>query len=185
MDRLFCSVTRATRQGVIRGALPLLLQGLALALLVPPAACARATNPFAHTFESPEQLAAAVGEALERRDADRLLALALSEEEFRTHVWPRLPASRPERGAPFGFVWAQLSSKSRAWLRQSLADHGGGRLEVVRVRFRGDTTDHGPFLVHRDAEVVVNDGGTERRLRLFGSVLEQNGRYKLFSYVVD
>jgi len=184
MDRLLRSVDRRTVEGARRGALRLLFVLVAIAGT---AGCSRTGGPpLAHTFDSPEQLAAAVAAAIERNDADRLLSLALTEQEFRWHVWPRLPASRAERGVPFGLVWGQLYSKSRAYLRQTLAAHGGRRLHVVRVRFRGDATDHGAFRVRREAEVVVRDeNGAERSVRLFGSVLEQGGRYKLFSYVVD
>lgn len=184
MDRLLRSIDLGTVEGARRSALRLLF---GLAAIAGMAACSRAgTPPLAHTFESPEQLAIAVAAAIERNDADRLLSLALTEQEFRHHVWPRLPASRAERGVPFGLAWGQLYSRSRAYLRQTLAAHGGRRLDVVRVRFRGDATDHGAFRVRREAEVLVRDEkGADRSVRLFGSVLEQGGRYKLFSYVVD
>jgi len=145
----------------------------------------RAAAPLAHTFASPEALAAAVAEGLERRDTDGLLSLALSEEEFRAHVWPHLPASRAERGVPFGLVWGQLYAKSRAYLQQTLVEFGGRRPEIVEVRFRGDVSNYGRIQVRRDAEVVVRDEGRRRTVRLFGSVVARDGRYKLFSYVAD
>jgi hypothetical protein len=46
-------------------------------------------------------LAREVLAALVLRDAGRLRALPLSEGEVRKHVWPELPASRPERNVPF------------------------------------------------------------------------------------
>ena len=39
--------------------------------------------------------------AREASDRRRAQALALTEEEFRDHVWPELPTSRPERNVPF------------------------------------------------------------------------------------
>jgi hypothetical protein len=40
--------------------------------------------------------------------------------------------------------------------------------------------------VHRESVVLARfPDGSERRVRVFGSVLEQDGRYKVFSYVVD
>jgi hypothetical protein len=40
--------------------------------------------------------------------------------------------------------------------------------------------------VYRDTRVRVRDEtGKELNLDLFGSILEKNGRFKLFSYVTD
>jgi hypothetical protein len=33
--------------------------------------------------------------------------------------------------------------------------------------------------------VVRDEAGAERRLRLYGSTLERDGRFKVFSFVVD
>jgi hypothetical protein len=40
--------------------------------------------------------------------------------------------------------------------------------------------------VHRDAELVVaGRDGDERIVRVFGALVEQEGRWKVFSYVAD
>ena len=143
-------------------------------------------RPLAHTYESPEQLARAVLEALEARDAAALRRLALTEQEFGDHVWPSLPAARPERNLPLSYVWGDLHQKSEAFLATTLTGLGGRRLTLRQVSFTGGTTDYGPFKVHRKSQLTVrDDDGTDRHLRVFGSVLEQGGRFKVFSYVVD
>ena len=76
--------------------------------------------PLANTSASPEALAAAVLDALARGDRARLDALALTEQEFRDHVWPDLPAARPERNLPFSYVWGDLHQKSNLSLAQTL-----------------------------------------------------------------
>ena len=143
--------------------------------------------PLAHTYDSPEALAQAVVDAVARRDLPTLRALPLTEEEFRRHVWPDLPVSRPERNVPFDYVWQDLRTKSAAHLTVRLSsapDLAGSR--VARVLFDGDTTAYAGFRVRRKARVLVQDAsGQERSLRLFGSILEKDGRYKLFSYVTD
>jgi hypothetical protein len=189
MDRLLSTVTQGSERGALLGASSTFVAAfslLALALSIQTCSRGHAPTRLTHTFDSPTQLATAVADALQQRNAERLQALALTEDEFRVHVWPRLPASRSEGGVPFGFVWAQLHSKSRAYLAAVLEEYGGAKLDVVHVRFRGETTDYGAFVVNRDAEVVVRDqDGQKRTVRLFGSMLEQGGRYKLFSYVVE
>jgi hypothetical protein len=164
-------------------------QKLALAAIV--AACAATagtacTRPLDHAQPSPDALAEAVLSALEARDVERLRALAVSEAEFRDVIWPELPASRPERNLSMDFVWKDLQIKSEAGLRRVLAEHGGRSQHLVRVGFNGDTSQYRSYLVHREAVVTARDPARgEERLALFGSMLEQDGRFKVFSYVVD
>lgn len=135
---------------------------------------------------SAEALAGEVLAALERRDAARLQQLALDEDEFRGVVWPELPAARPERNLTADYVWRDLQSKSRVGLQAIIAEYGGKPLQLVRVEYSGETTQHRTFLVRRDAIVIARDReGLEQRLRLFGSVVERDGGFKIFSYNVD
>jgi hypothetical protein len=142
--------------------------------------------PLSNTFDSPEALARAVLERLERRDWPGLRALPLSEAEFRDHVWPELPASRPERNVPFHYAWGQMKQRSDGHLGNTFARYGGKPLTLVRTRFTGETTQYQSFAVMRESEIIAaDDTGRELILRLFGSAMVRDGRYKLFSYVVD
>jgi hypothetical protein len=155
---------------------------IALALTVT-AACSR-VPPLAHTHPSASALASAVLDALARRDRATLEALALSETEFRDHVWPQLPAARPERNLPFSYVWGDLKQKSAQTLSSVMAREGGNRYELIDVRFAGET-DYRTYRVHREATLRVRDAsGAETDLRVCGSMLEQDGAWKVFSYVV-
>jgi hypothetical protein len=159
--------------------------GLAVVLTLA-AGCSRDARPLAHTYPSPEALAAAVLDGVARRDRPLLHGLALSEREFRDHVWPELPAARPERNLPFSYVWGDLRQKSEASLAQMLAGHGGRRYELVSVGFAGGKSPYRRYTVHRRTVLTVKDDrGVQVDLRLFGSSLEQDGAWKVFSYVVD
>jgi hypothetical protein len=154
----------------------------ALSLLV--AGCSGA--PLAHSHDSSDSLARAVLTAIERRDIDALQALAIDRAEFADHVWPELPAARPERNLSVGYVWGDLNQKSNVTLKHTLSAHGGTHYELDSIRFLGDSTSYDRFVVHRESELTVKDSsGTARQIRLFGSVLEKDGRYKVFSYVID
>jgi hypothetical protein len=145
-----------------------------------------ALSPIDHTFPSPAALSEAVLDALADRDADTLASLALSELEFRTAVWPELPSSRPERGVPFDYAWGDLHQKSMNSLRRLLARYGGERYELVAVAFAGETTPYRTYRVHRETVLDVRDEeGNDLTVSLFGSILERDGEFKLFSYVVD
>jgi hypothetical protein len=148
--------------------------------------CGRALPPLEPAASSPRELAQAVLAALERRDVDQLRSLALNEREFREHVWPDLPAARPERNLPFSFVWGDLHEKSEAALAMTLSRFGGMAFGLRDVEFMEGTSRYATYVVHRKTSLLVRDvGGRQERLHLFGSVLNKQGRYKVFSYVVD
>jgi hypothetical protein len=139
---------------------------------------------FQHTFDSPETLAAEVLRALEAEDLQRLEQLPLSRNEFEAHVWPELPASRPERNVPVDYVWGQLAQRSRGALQRVFATHKDKHYTVVEVVYDGETTEYESFVVRREARILARDAsGKNVRLALFGSILEDAGRFKLFSYV--
>ena len=143
-------------------------------------------SPLRWTFDSPEKVAEAVLDALAANDVESLEALALSEMEFRTVVWPELPSSRPERGLPFDYAWGDLHQKSNNALRRLIAGEAGRRYHLLAVEFDGESTAYDTYTVHRESRLVVRGADrAEAQLRLFGSVLERNGEFKLFSYVVD
>ena len=128
----------------------------------------------------------AVMDAVARRDTAALDTMALNELEFREHVWPELPAARPERNLPFSYVWGDLHQKSESALAQTLARHGGRRYALISVRSFGETTRYPSYTVYRETVLQVRDeAGTPADLRLFGSTIEKDGTWKVFSYVVD
>ena len=159
---------------------------MATAACTQPAEPTRSAAPLANTFESPEALARTLLDSLARNDLARLRALPLSETEFRDHVWPELPTSRPERNVPFEYAWGQMKQRSDGSMRQTMTRYGGKPLALVRTRFTGETTQYSSFAVMRESEIIAaDDTGRELVLRLYGSALVKEGRYKLFSYVVD
>jgi hypothetical protein len=143
--------------------------------------------PLESPFDSPEALARTVLEAFAKEDVETLKALPLTKEEFRVHVWPKLPASRPERNVPFDYGWTDLHQKSVSSIASNFKRYKGRKLELLSITFKGDTTDYESFVVRRKSMLRVKDRdtGEELSLALFGSVMEWNGKYKLFSYVTD
>jgi hypothetical protein len=181
-------VTRADRVHQRRRARALFACAVALmALAAASAGCgSQARTVLSETFGSADETVRAVLEGLAARDRDALLTLALDEHEFRRVVWPELPSSRPEMNVPLDYAWRRLRQNSHTQLAFTLAEHGGRYYSLVGVRFRGGTTRYATFAVHRDTELEVLDpSGAAQTLRLFGSLLERNGRWKVFSYVVD
>ena len=157
-----------------------------LAVLLTTLQARRVAPPLADTYGSAEALAEEVLRAVGVGDVTALRRAALTADEFRTHVWPSLPVAGSERNVPFDFVWRRLRQNSDGYLRQTVARYQGHDLTLVGVEFAGDTSDYGPVQVHRETWLRVRDAeGTESTVRLFGSTIEQDGRYKVFSFVVD
>jgi hypothetical protein len=148
--------------------------------------CRTGAARFDHMQPSEHAAAEAVVRALAARDTATLESLAVSEGEFFDTVWPALPTSRPEFGMPPDYVWSDTHTKSRGYLGQALQDYGGTLMTVQGVHFLGPTTDYGAFRIHAKTVVSVRhpDGRLED-LRLFGSLLETDGRWKVYSYIVD
>ena len=150
------------------------------------ASAACGPSPLAHVYSSADKLAAAVLLAVQQRDRDTLREMALNEQEFKAHVWPSLPAARPERNLPFSYVWGDLRQKSEASLGAMLAEHGGRHYELVELSFDEAPQDYAEFRVHGNPVFAVRQsGGAPERLRLCGSLLEKDGAWKVFSYVTD
>ncbi len=153
--------------------------------LIVVAACAPTKTPLADTRDSPSAVAQAVIDAVTAGDGAALSSLALSEQEFRDHIWPGLPAARPERNLPFAYVWGDLHQKSGTSLAATRARYRGQRLSLVAVR-HGEATSYQGYTVHRDSVFVVRSSdGTTQDVRLCGSMVEQSGRWKVFSYVTS
>ena len=157
----------------------------ALLLVLACAGCG-APPPLANTHPSSEALAAAVLDALADNDRDRLAALALDGQEFRDVVWPELPSSRPERGVPVSYAWADLRQKSSNALRRLVARWGGHRFTLLGVAYGGETTDYRTYRVHRETRLRVRDeSGREMEMAFYGSTLVRGDEHKVFSFVVD
>jgi hypothetical protein len=150
-------------------------------------ACTKtAPAPLAHAHSSVDSLVGAVVAGFRSGDATRLAELAISEQEFRDHVWRGLPVSRPERNMPIDYVWADLAAKSRSHMALAQRRSLPAPMEVERVEFADGVTHYDGFSVHRKARLIIRTpDGTQSSLRLFGSVLEMDGRFKIFSYVTD
>ena len=173
-------VSRGAAPGAARRAVALLLL---LMLLAP--GCSR-TARLENTFESDEALAGAILDGLARKDSEGLLRLAVTRDEYEGLVWPTLPVSRPEVGMPVDYVWQDTLTKSRGDLALTLSQHGGRHYTLVRVESRGETTEHGTHTISRKTQLVVRDAqNRENSLRLFGSIIRQDGRSKVFSYIID
>jgi hypothetical protein len=154
-----------------------------LVYLVASPGCGR---PLQDGLDSPQKLAAAVVDGFNRKDVGALERLAVSEDEFHYLVWPKQPAARPGRNIPWDYAWKDLASKSRLQLRGRVNEWPDRGFTLAAVSFDGETTDYETYRIRRKSVLTLRDrDGQEARERIFGSMIEQDGRYKVFSYIVD
>ena len=188
MDKLRAAVKRGGPGGAPRRA-SVALAAIVAVVVVGATSVIRSGRPspqLAQTFDSAEAAARAVLEALAARDIGTLAHLAVTEHEFREIIWPELPSSRPEINLPVAYAWGTLAQNSQGSLASTLAAHGGRRYTLVTLRVTGRSTRYDTFTVHRDVALdVTDDAGVRRQVRVFGSLLERNGRWKVFSFVTD
>ena len=88
---------------------------------------------------------------------------------------------------PEDFVWDQLRMKSDYGLSVVLHYQGGRGFDFEDIAYHGGRTEYDTFVVHRKPTLHLRDRETGQpgTIVLFGSILEYQGRFKLFSFNID
>jgi hypothetical protein len=120
--------------------------------------------------------------ALRHDRPDTLLRLCVTEEEFSRILWREFPQSRPATGLRAMDAWTMLWPRNSSGIRGAVADAGGRPLEFVRFERRDTTARYRNFKLHNGLLLVArNESGTEERFDVLRSVVERNGRFKIYS----
>lgn len=138
---------------------------------------------LSNSFKLQQELFDNLLEALEKKDTAALVGMMISEREFKEWLWCEFPASRPETNISSEFAWENHAYNSSKGLRLALRDFVGKKLYYVSHRFEEGEDKYQSFIIHTKTRVIVADTtGKEWEMKVFGSVVEMNGRYKLLSY---
>ena len=134
-------------------------------------------------LHSPDQLGLAVVDALNRKDIEHLNRLRVQREAFMDWIWPAFPASRPPSNFPADFAWSNMNKKCNIGMKKWIARYGGHNLKFVSIRFDRPSEPYDGFQLLRGTVLTLqNAAGEKRDLKILGSVIVKNGRYKLLSY---
>jgi hypothetical protein len=115
-------------------------------------------------------------------DTARLHGYTLSMEEYRDVVWPRLQMDTTT-GVTFAWSYHDNQLRGRRAYQRYLERMKGVPLRVGETRCTGEPRRFRGMTVTGGCRVAVTDSaGTTERMRLFGSVVEVGGRYKIFRY---
>ncbi len=136
-----------------------------------------------NSLDSPDQLGLAVVDALNREDIAQLNRLRVQREEYLDWIWPAFPASHPPNNFPGDFAWSNLNKKCNIGMKKWIAHFGGVNLKFVAIRFDQPKETYEGFQLLRGTVLTLqNAGGEKRELKILGSVVVKDGRYKLLSY---
>ena len=133
-----------------------------------------------HAATSREALVDRWAQAVAASDTAALNALLLDRAEFAWLYYPGSRMSLPPYEAPPGLLWGQLLASSNEGAAQVLRRLGGGPFRVTELRCPAPPVTEGRNRLHERCDVRV---GAERGVtRLFGTILERDGRFKFLGY---
>lgn len=141
--------------------------------------------PLERGAASLDALGRAVVAGLNAQDHDALLALAITEREYKRRLFNALSNSESARQMGPALLWSMQSGESRDDLRHILELHGGKNLSFVAIEPRATEARDG-ITLHRRPVLVVHsaDERANQRLFLLGSVVEHDAThtFKLIAY---
>lgn len=144
------------------------------------------TPCLADTYSTPFEAANAVLAALSRNEHDRARLTAVSRDEFSRVIWPELPASRPGSTFTSDFVWQQHTLREGFSFAKSWSRHAGRTYQLTAVELGQQVSDFATFRVYtRPILEVLDEGGRPQSLRIVGSIIKQDGRYKIYGFNTD
>lgn len=111
-----------------------------------------------------------------------LAAITMSEAEFAYLYFPTSMYTRPPYAQPPVVNWLLLEQNSLKGRHRLLREYGGRGVAAEGRECTGDVIVEGRNRIHEQCTIRIRnaDDGLDT-LRLFGSILERDGRFKLMS----
>lgn len=172
------SINRASPGYIVDSILPVEEEIRRFRAAVGGAALARLESSSGSREALVERLAA----ALAANDVQAVRKTVVTAREFIDLVYPESPYTKPPyRQAP-GLVWTMISEPSESGRRRLLARLGGKPLTISQVSCPAKPEVQGRNTLWKGCSVRYrSDGAPARDGRLFGSILERDGRFKFMS----
>jgi len=137
-----------------------------------------------HAAPSREALVQQFIRALERNDTTALVRLHVTRAEYAWLIYPSSANSHPPYHQPPDIAWMLSKASTEKGLTRLMARRAGKPLGVVGHTCNEEPEREGENRIWRGCELRVRSGtGIETaRQRLFGSIIERDGRFKFLSY---
>ncbi len=127
-----------------------------------------------------------VVDALAANDTAAFEALAVDRAEWAWLYFPSSTVARPPYELPPALAWFQLQERSRRGVLRALRELGGHRLDFSGYACAPEPNQEGENRLWTGCAVAIaRDGGDPVTLRLFGAILERNGRFAVLSFTND
>jgi hypothetical protein len=149
-----------------------------------PATVKEARHRLSGGFPTIRALAETVLEALKDRDTGALTSFRLTEREYKEIIFPEFPQAKPGNNVPVDFHWNLLNLKSLKGAQDSVDDLGGQDYELMDVIATKGIADYATYRIWNKVELKVRRkmDGKESQIRVFGSVVEVDGDFKILSF---
>ena len=145
-----------------------------------------AVSHLSPAFASREEVAREFVAAVASGHTTRLARLLLTPAEFAWLYYPENPISRPPYELPAGLAWFELHTNSLAGLRRVLAEYGGQPMTFRHVLCPEPVVVHGANRLWNRCVVGISTADSETAdLRIFGTILERDGAFKLLTAAND
>jgi hypothetical protein len=124
--------------------------------------------------------------AVEESDTNALRALVMSRREFAWLYYPTSAFTRPPTRQEPGLAWFLHLQASQKGVTRLLSQYGGQPLRIADNACKAPPRLEGNNTLWLDCvQHVVEEQSDTTVIRLFGGVLERNGRFKILSYSND
>jgi len=142
-----------------------------------------AATQLAHASASREELIRRFVRDLGTHDSLDLRAAALSAREFIDLVYPTSPNTHPPYRQSPGFVWMQINGQGGSGLTRALQRRGSQGLSYVghSCEPKPDIQGNNRLWLRCTVRLGSLSGDTTNQ-RLFGTIIERDGRFKFVSF---
>jgi hypothetical protein len=141
----------------------------------------KVSKPFVGGARSLEDLARRICAGIHHSSHDSLMALCITDDEFRDILWREFPHSRPATGLTWEDGWRTLYARLHAGCSHALRDYGDHVYQVVNVETDSIATYRNFKLYSRITVVVKDDEGSVQRWRWIHGIAERKGAFKIYS----
>jgi hypothetical protein len=123
--------------------------------------------------------------AIESRDSLVLGRMLMTAAEYITFYYPESPYTRPPYRQKPGLRWFLISTSSGQGVSRVWQRHAGTPLGYAGHACAAQPEAMGANRIWHDCVLKLTTAGGERQLRMFGPIIERNGRFKFLSYETD
>lgn len=121
-----------------------------------------------------------------RNDTLAMERLAVSLGEYAWLYFPTTKVAQPPYEIPPALAWFQVQEKNRRGALRALRELGGHRVALQSYRCDPSPTVEDQNRLWTGCSVTISrDGAKSVDIRLFGAILERDGRFAVLSYQND